>query len=325
MRRYGIAMAVLVAAASWVAGAAAAEQEPRQVMLPRTSVTPSVAKYADGRFVLLDGAGHDLPGARFSSVSVLDGDGRELVEADGENPPPDAFRLDDAALTPDGMLVVAGWLDAGHDPVLAEYDLRSRKVARIVHTAPVGCRAIAADASGIWCVGVDIEATNARTDYDVVYRFTLAGERAQSLFRKRTDARRDRVWHSPDQLVFGGGRFVAWLPGDEELLSWGPLGDAPRRLTLAAPAEVSRSELGVLGDGTAVLLTHVGRDAEEPHRPRRALFAVGSAGGLERRPDLCLLFPAGYTPAGIDGDELVFLDRQGRRFVWMPARCADEE
>ena len=89
------------------------------------------------------------------------------------------------------------------------------------------------------------------------------------------------------------------------------------------PMEHSTTELAVLADGKAVLLHPIGRDAEEPHTLRRALFRLGAA-GLERLPGACSLYPRGYRLAGTDGDRLVLLDTSGRRFVWLPVGCSDE-
>jgi hypothetical protein len=91
------------------------------------------------------------------------------------------------------------------------------------------------------------------------------------------------------------------------------------------PEEPIPTDLGVLADGTAVLLRYIGRDAEEPASPRRALFALDAGGRSPRLPGACDLFPSGYRLAGVDGEDLVFLDLQGRRFVWLPPRCRDEE
>ena len=146
---------ILAGALAMICLPALAQQPPRELLLPSALVTPSVAKLVAGRFVLLDGAGHDLPGARFSSVSVLDARGRDVVAPDDETPPPEAYILEDATVTPEGVLVVAATLSPG-EPVLVTYDLRSRRTLRTIRTDPVACRAIAGDAGGIWCVGTPI-------------------------------------------------------------------------------------------------------------------------------------------------------------------------
>ena len=325
-RTHALLRATLVAAACWPAATAADDRKPRELLLPSAHVTPTQAKYAAGFFVLLDTSGHDLPGARFPSVSVLDGNGRELVVHDEENPPPDADLIEDAAVTPDGVLVVAATLPAGGEPVLAEYDLSRGRVLRVVRTDPVFCRAVAADAAGIWCVGSDREKASAGShEYDVVYRFALTGERLRSFFPSSALPRRDHSWGSHTQLAYGGNRIVAWLPGEEAVLSWGPGGSNPRQVTVRVPHERMPSDLGVLADETVVMLRYIGRDADAPRSRRRALFAIDSSGDLARLPGSCDLLPMGYGLAGTDGDEIVFLDRRARRFVWLPVRCPEEE
>ena len=342
MRRPSLASLALTSLQALLAfgspvGSAAEEREPREVLLPSAHVEPSRTKYLGGRFLLIDLAGHDLPGARFPSVSVLHAGGRELVVPDAENPPPDADRLWDATITPEGILVVAATLVEGGESVLAQYDLRVGTVSRIARTGSVQCRAITADAAGVWCVGIDRgKADEGSDDYDVVYHFSPTGERLQSLFPNRSLPRPTIAWQSDIQVTSGGGRFASWLPGEEVLLTWGPGGSDQRQVAAHVP-RVQRSDeagsqrerapghLGVLADGTPVLMTYIGRDADEPRRIRRALYAVGARGSLERLPGACDLFPPGYRLAGIDGEELVLLDRTGRRFVWLPVRCPEEE
>jgi len=302
---------------------AQAQQPPRELLLPGAHVTPSRAKLVAGRFVLLDGAGHGLPGARFPSVSVLDARGRELVAPDRETPPPEAYHLEDATVTPEGVLVVAATLSPG-EPVLATYDLRNQRALRTFRTDPVACRTIAADSGGVWCVGTPIgESASERRDADVVHYFALTGERLQSFVPHRELPRRQHSWASDVQIAYGGDRWVAWLPGYDSFLSWGPGGEDLERFAFEMPNEHTATELAVLVDGTMVLLHPIGRDAEQPHSLRRALFTLGAA-GLERLPGACDLYPRGYCLAGTDGDQLVFLDGGGARFVWLPADCGEE-
>ena len=337
MRGLQLAAACVATVACWSVATVAAGSEQRQVLLPSGHVEPTGAKYVAGSFALIDRAGHDLPGARFPSVSVLDAGGRELVVPDAETPPPDADWLWDVTITPEGILVVAATLADGGEPVLAQYDLRRGRLLRIARTGAVECRAIAADAAGVWCVGTDRGKVNEGSDdYDVIYHFSPAGERLQSLFPKRSLPRPTLAGQSDIQVVAGGGRFAAWLPGEEVLLTWGPGGSDPRQVVAHVPRvqwsdepgsqrERAPGHLGMLADGTTVLMTYIGRDADEPRRVRRALYAVGGRGSLERLPGSCDLFPLGYRLAGIDGEQLVLLDRAGRRFVWLPVRCPEEE
>ena len=302
---------------------ALAQLPPSELPLPSALVTPTVAKLVAGRFVLLEGAGHDLPGARFSSVSVLDARGRDVVAPDDETPPPEAYRIEDATVTPEGVLVVAALLAPG-EPVLATYGLRNRRARRTFRTDPVACRAIAGDAGGVWCVGTPIgDLESEGRDADVVHRFALTGERLGSFVPYRELPRRQQGWASDVQIAYGGGRWVAWLPQHDTFLSWGPGGEDLERVTFEMPMEHSTTALAVLADGRVVLLHPIGRDAEEPHTLRRALFTLGAA-GLERLPGACDLYPRGYRLAGTDGDQMVFLDARGRRFVWLPVGCGEE-
>jgi hypothetical protein len=206
-----------------------------------------------------------------------------------------------------------------------------------VRTGDVQCRAVLADTGGVWCVGIDrAKAAERREDYDVVYRFSLTGERLASLFEQASLPRPQHAWYSDIQIAHGGGVLAAFLPGAGVLLTWGAAGrdarwravDVPLiRLANDPATRVERVpvELAVLADGTPVLLAYAGRDADEPRRVRKALFAVGPRGGLARLPGACDLFPPGWRLAGVDGDALVVLDRSNRRLVWLPARCSGSE
>lgn len=323
--RLSIALPIALAAA-----AAGGSAWARELRLP-DSMAPAVVKVAHGHVILLESSDSFVPEPGKEWVTVLDATGREVLRrAIGlDTPGTTATRIDDAALTAAGVLVVTVtlWSEEGRVAnVLAEYDIASGRHSRTIRIDPHGCLRLAeASGGGVWCLGGDVEKQNAkRHDFDVVLRFSLAGDLERSLLPRSELALSQLAPRGETfpQLISAGDRAAAWLPGNEALLSWSQDGGAARRIALSAqetPDGVKPDdELAFGPGGRIVVLRTLPGSGPGWREMRRAFFAVGDDGTLTRVATSPAEFPLSYRVAGIDGDEVVLWDRGGRRLVWQP-------
>ena len=263
-------------------------------------------------------------------ITVWDGDGRKIFDAAPFLDVPemsDGMVLDAALRTPDRLVVsVVVGSPGDFRPVLAEYDVDTGELVRVVPTGPILCLDIRGDAAGTtWCLGRDTGKDRAGRNFDLVYRFNAAGELAGSTlprtaFHPTVEPLRGPVGRGSQRGGFlpGDGPPRLWLPAVDELVSFDADGAVAERLELPAIENQQRAHLVSSPDG-AVYAMLVAGDEKEPGEWTQALYRLVEDGSswipLEEAP---VQFPMRMALVGADEQGLVLLDRRSLLLCRLP-------
>jgi hypothetical protein len=312
------------------AGARAEEPEvepAREALLPRVVTGFIRVKFTAGHLVvvrLADEWSGGMPAPADYRLELFDREGKpELVRAPGvEVEDATSLQVLDAEVAPNGILVVAmeaaGPGDRRPVAYLVEYDIRSGTLLRRLRTDPVACTELATEGEAIWCLGFDdLE----RDDAPLVYRFTVAGDLAGTLFpvNQLPGALYSQSRGPYSTLVAGDGHAAAWLLDRDDLLLWDERLTHARCVAAPRPAPPDAAgddELAMLPGGR--LLGWLVAPDQPPHArtPERALYEVSPSGACRPVPG----FPRGlpYLLVGSDRGQLVFLDVPLGKLLWYP-------
>lgn len=263
-------------------------------------------------------------------ITVWDGDGRKIFEAAPFLDIPemaDGSILDAALRTPDRLVVSAVVGNTGDfRPVLAEYDIGTGELVRVVPTGPVLCLDVAGDASGVtWCLGRDTVRDPAGRNFDLVYRFNAAGEfeRAslpRSAFHPMSEPLRSSLGRGSLRGGFlpGDGAPRLWLPAVDELISFDAEGAVADRLELPAIEGQQRAHLVSSPDGAVYAMLVTGEE-NEPGEWTQALYRLaGDGSAWKALENAAIQFPLRIALVGAEEQGLVLVDQRSLVLCRLP-------
>ena len=228
-------------------------------------------------------------------------------------------RIFAAALrTPDMLVVSTTAGHTGYEPVLAEYEISSGVLVRVIKTGSVHCWDLFGDDEGIiWCLGGDGREARAHEGFDLVHRFDESGDLlGSSLPRSTFDS--GKPWkglHSG--FIHGHDQVRLWLSAANEIISFGPDGAVEERLVLPSSENMVRSRMAGLSTGEVFALLTVGDDRDDADTWSQALYRL-SPDGSSWLPLVDL--PMKFTLVGSDDENLILLDRESLELVWYPLK-----
>ena len=253
-------------------------------------------------------------------ITVWDVEGRKIFEAAPHLDIPemsDGSILDATLRTPERLVVSAIVGATEFHPVLAEYDVGTGELVRVVPTGSILCRDLHGDHEGVTlCLGVDTTKRANREDFDLVYRFDEVGTlRGSSLPRSAFPATSDPIantWRGNDRGGFleAGGRTRLWLPAVGELISFDDEGGVSDRLALPTIVNQQRSRLVAAPDGEVYAMLIAG-EKTEPGTWTQGLYHLADDGAswppVEKTPGQV---PMKIALVGADDAGLVLIDRK---------------
>ncbi len=253
-------------------------------------------------------------------VTVWDREGRRIFEGTPflDIPEMSDGKILDVALRTPGRLVVSAIVGTiEFYPVLAEYDIGTGEVLRVVPTGSVLCFDLHGDDRGVtWCLGADTAKRALEEDFNLVYRFDEVGALQGSALPSSTFPTAGRpladTWRGNDRGGFleDGGRTRLWLPAVGELVSFDDQDRVTDRLELPTIVNQLRSRLVAAPDGE-VYATLIAGEETEPGLWTQGLYHLADNGAswlpIEGLPSS---LPMHITLVGADDAGLVLLDRK---------------
>lgn len=265
-------------------------------------------------------------------VTVLNQHGERVFDRAPVADIPDLSRgrVVDATLRTNDKLVVTGLVKVGTS-LLAEYDLGSGALVRVVQTGPIQCWDLYGDDEGtIWCLGTDVlKARDRREDYDLVHRFDGEGNVVGRSLHRNTLPPTARPLRATPKAHSGGFR-----PGNGCLWALFPEVQAVRfeldgtvrdRLSLPAwPAPEGDDEwvpavqyVVALDDNVIAARTVI--DSNNPEASTQSLYQLSA----ERSAWIPLQgapaeLPRRFELVGADRNGLILFDKGDWALVWYP-------
>lgn len=261
-------------------------------------------------------------------VTVWDREGRKIFEAAPYLDIPEmsgGVILDAALRTPD-RLVVSAWAgSSGVHPILAEYDIGTRELLRVVPTGPVQCFDLYGDDEGVtWCLGVDIVGRAADDDYGLVYRFDEVGALQGSTLPRSAFPPEVRLladtWRGNYRGGFlrGDGPQRLWLPAVNELISFDAEGEVAERLLLPTIDRQQRAHLASSPDGAVYAMIIAGEEGK-PDEWTQSLYRLAEDDSAWLPLEgIAKPFTMKIALVGADAEGLVLLDRNTLGLCHLP-------
>jgi len=260
-----------------------------------------------------------------SVLAVVGESGRQVFEHAPalDIPELSGERIYDATLrTPDTLVLSAYLSERGR--ILAEYDVGSGDLLRVVSTDPISCWDLHGDEDGtLWCLGADAAKIDDDQDFDLVHRFDEAGRvlgsaLARSEFPQTIHPSGFKTGEHGHFLP-GTGTVRLWLPEPGELISFSSDGAVQDRLTLPTVEGLVKAKLAKAPDNEVFAMLTVATYADDPQTRTQALYRLAPDGGswipLEGAP---AQIPLRFALVGADSSGLILLDRRSTTLVWYP-------
>ncbi len=253
-------------------------------------------------------------------ITVWDRDGQKIFEAAPFLDIPemsDGSILDATLRTPERLVVSAIVGTIEFYPVLAEYDIGTGELLRVVPTGSVQCLDLHGDDQGVtWCLGADTAKRALEEDFNLVYRFDEVGALQGSALPSSTFPTADLsladTWRGNFRGGFlrGEGPTRLWLPAVGELISFDDQDRVIDRLELPTIENEQRSRLISAPDGGIYAMLIAG-EKTEPGTWTQGLYHLADNGAswlpIEGLPSSV---PMHITLVGADDAGLVLLDRK---------------
>ncbi len=278
-----------------------------------------------GRVVINKHCVHSDRDCDHNVLAVVDEGGRQVFEHAPalDIPELSGERIYDATLrTPDRLVLSAYLSERGH--ILAEYDVGSGDLLRVVSTGPINCWDLHGDEDGtIWCLGADAAKIDDDEDFDLVHRFDEAGRVLGSALPRsefpQTIHPSGFKTGEHGHFLSGTGTVRLWLPEPGELISFSSDGAVQDRLTLPTVEGLVRAKLAKAPDDEVFAMLTVATDADDPQTRTQALYRLTPDGGSwilqEGAP---AQIPLRFALVGADSSGLILLDRKALALVWLP-------
>lgn len=275
-----------------------------------------------GRVVLVRACGPEAGDCDHDVVTVWSWEDRKIFEAAPFRDIPemsDGSILDAALRTPD-RLVVSAVVGSSGDfrPVLAEYDIGTGELVRVVPTGPVLCLDLAGDDKGVtWCLGRDAVRDRAGRNFDLVHRFNAVGELAgsslpRSAFHPAAEPLHGVLGRGSQRGGFlpGDGAVRLWLPAVDALVGFDAKGAVADRLELPVIEGQQRAHLVSGRDGAVYALLSVG-DEKKPEEWAQGLYRLAGDGSAWAPLEQALgRVPMQMALVGADEQGLVLYDQR---------------
>ncbi len=267
-------------------------------------------------------------------LAVVDESGRQVFERAPalDIPELSSVHIFGATLrTPDRLVLSANVPKRGR--ILAEYDVGSGDLVRVVSTGPISCWDLQGDEDGtLWCLGADAAKIDDDQDFDLVHRFDEAGRVLGSALPRSgfppTIHPSGFKTGEHGHFLPGTGTVRLWLPEPGELISFSSDGALLDRLTLPTVEGLVRAKLAKAPDEEVFAMLTVAADADDPETWTQALYRLAPDGGswipLHLPP---VQLPRRIVLRGADEAGLILLDRASLKLLWypIPAETPDEE
>jgi hypothetical protein len=294
--------------------------------------TPFELKLSQNHVLLLHRSGTRVSGRTDYSVAVVDANGQEIfVRAPGlDVPGATIVDVQDVTLTKRHVLIMSLFAWSAQQQVaslLIEYDLAAGGVVRMLRINLIGCIKVAADdrdENVVWCLGLDVAKANAgQRNYDILYRYSLAGDLLASSCPRTQLASRRLPWAlsatAAPILLAERGKVTAWLPNTDGLVTW--RGDATPAASVTTPPRSNtdkiQEDFALLHSGGLLGLFPIAAGVDRSDR-RRAFFrwepSQSTWSSVRRLPAL----PLHLSLVGLDGTAVVLWDRRDRKLLWYP-------
>lgn len=273
-----------------------------------------------GRIVLVRQCAPATSDCDHDVIMVWDWQGRKLLEVAPFLDIPemsDGGLLDVALRSPDRLAVSVILGDGPFRPAVAEYDLTSGEVVRVVSTGPVVCQDLHGSGNGVlWCLGADSERRARGEDFDRVYRFDAAGNLiGTGILRSSHPAdgipQRGRSGFGTEGgFLPGGGATRLLLPAAGELVRFDDEDGVTEHMPVPALEHPRRGRLVSARDDEVYALVAVGPESEPEGRTQRLLRLDRERSSWRPVEGLPDRFPEWITVVGADEEGVVLLDRR---------------
>jgi len=233
----------------------------------------------------------------------------------------------DSTLAAPNRLIVSSV--TGNGPfknVLAEYDVDNRELLRVNPIGSVRCRNLLGDKEGtIWCLGTDLVKRKNDEDYDLVYRFDVAGNLlGSSLPRSAFPENPGPISVLKRPSGYGGflpgdGKIRLWLPAVEELVTFDSDGRVLDRLALPTIEDLLNARLVTAPDDEVYAVLTTGPDARDSDTWTHGLFRLTDDGATwTPLEDPSSRLPIRITLVGADESGIILLDRRSLELLSYP-------